>query len=211
MALTHSSYVNEHGSASEHNERLEFLGDAVLELCVTEVLYRLLPDVREGEMTRLRSRLVNTTTMAELARVSGVRDALRLGAGEESQGGRDRDPLLADAMESVIGAAYLDGGLSAAQQVIGFLYAGRWPGKAGIGGPQAKDSKTLLQEATQRFSGAARGLPVYTAEGMTGPEHEPVFTSRVTLPDGRWFTATGSTRRGSEQAAARKALDALRR
>ena len=126
-ALTHSSYINEHAGKSEHNERLEFLGDAVLELCVTEVLYHLLPGTREGEMTHLRSSLVNTTTLAELARLSGIREHIRLGCGEEAQGGRDRDPLLADAVESVIGAAYLDGGLAAAKQVVEHLYHGRWP------------------------------------------------------------------------------------
>jgi len=210
-ALTHSSWVNEQASEKDgvHNERLEFLGDAVLELCVTEVLYRRFSSMREGEMTRLRSGLVNTTTLAALARLSGVREYLKLGHGEEAQGGRDRDPLLADAMEAVIGAAYLDGGLAAARQVVEKLYRDRWPDGPAAAAPPQKDYKTLLQEKTQRLDGLARGLPVYAADGMEGPEHAPVFAAVVTLPDGRHFRGSSGNRRGAEQAAAKAALEAL--
>ena len=212
-ALTHSSWVNEQSGerAAAHNERLEFLGDAVLELCVTEVLYRQFPDAREGEMTRLRSGLVNTTTLAGLARACRVRDRLRLGHGEEAQGGRDRDALLADAMEAVIGAGFLDGGIAAARQIVETLYKDIWPKASVPVPPGRKDDKTLLQEATQKFSGAARGLPVYTSSGMEGPEHAPVFVATVELPDGRRFQGKGSSRRGAEQAAAKAALDDLER
>lgn len=208
-ALTHSSWVNEQSGphTAAHNERLEFLGDAVLELCVTEQLYSRFPSSREGDLTRMRSELVSTASLAGLARETGIAGELRMGRGEEMQGGRERDPLLADAMEAVLGAVYLDGGIDAARQVVGKLFEGRWP--SGIRCPQRKDNKTRLQEATQSLRGKARGLPVYTPAGCTGPEHAPVFAAKVTLPDGRSFLGTGVSRRTAEQDAARLALKAL--
>ncbi|MDR2077132.1 MAG: ribonuclease III, partial [Desulfovibrio sp.] len=109
-ALTHSSYANERQTGAEHNERLEFLGDAVLELCISDELYRRFPETREGQLTAMRSRLVKQETLAGLARSLGLPQALILGKGEESQGGRDRDSLLSDAFEAVLGAVFLDGG-----------------------------------------------------------------------------------------------------
>ena len=119
-ALTHSSWTNERKNAV-HNERLEFLGDAVLEICVSEKLYTRYPQEREGSLTRLRARLVGEEKLAELAHKLGLGECLRLGKGEEAQGGRERPALLADAMEAVIGVAYLDGGHNSAANLVAKL------------------------------------------------------------------------------------------
>ncbi|WP_288908413.1 ribonuclease III domain-containing protein, partial [uncultured Desulfovibrio sp.] len=118
-ALTHSSWANEYGAGPEHNERQEFLGDAVLELCVSWELYRRFPDAREGQLTRLRARLVSTTSLAERARALGLDQCIKLGRGEESQGGRERDAVLSDALEAVLAAIYEDGGEGAAKAAGG--------------------------------------------------------------------------------------------
>lgn len=203
-ALTHSSWVNEHHCAEEHNERLEFLGDAVLELTISSELFTRFPTAREGDMTRLRSSLVNTHVLATLARSVLLDKILRLGRGEENQGGRNRDALLADTLEAVLGAVYLDGGFSGARDVIARLYEGRWPERADR--TRRKDFKTRLQEATQRTS---QGLPTYVLESSTGPEHARTFLVRVDLPDGRRFFATGGSVKRAEQEAARCALAAF--
>lgn len=210
QALTHSSWVNEargEGSDRPHNERLEFLGDAVLELCVSHALFTRFPTVREGSLTRVRAGLVNTRILAELAREIGLDESLRLGRGEESQGGRDRAPLLADGVEAVLGAVYLDGGFAAASAFVERLYAGRWPKEAEK--PRRKDYKTSLQEATQRLPETQRGLPLYIPDGSEGPEHARIFAVIVELPDGRRYRATGVSRKGAEQEAARLALAML--
>lgn len=210
QALTHSSWVNEaRGETAErpHNERLEFLGDAVLELCVSHVLFARFPAAREGSLTRVRAGLVNTRILAELAREIGLDKSLQLGRGEESQGGRDRAPLLADGVEAVLGAVYLDGGFGAAYAFVERLYAGRWPKEAEK--PRRKDYKTSLQEATQRLPETQRGLPLYIPDGSEGPEHARIFAVIVELPDGRRCRATGVSRKGAEQEAARLALAML--
>lgn len=201
-ALTHSSWANEHGGA--HNERLEFLGDAVLELAVSTRLFALHPDAREGELTSMRSALVNEGALANLARALRLDERLRLARGEENQGGRQRDALLSDAMEAVLGGVYLDGGFQNAVNVVERLYASLWP--AAPGKVKRKDFKTRLQEVTQRIS---RGLPVYTQEGTSGPEHARIFSVRVRLPDGRIFRAAGAGLKRAEQEAAKTALAAL--
>ncbi len=203
-ALTHSSWTNEHESAAPHNERLEFLGDAVLELAVSAELFARFPEAREGDLTRLRSGLVNTVSLASLARTLRLEDLLRLGKGEENQGGRQRDTLLADAVEAVLGAVFLDGGFKAGRKVIAGLFAESWPRNAEK--TRRKDFKTRLQEVTQRLS---RGLPVYTLEESRGPEHARIFSVKVALPDGRVFRAEGGGVKRAEQEAARLALTAL--
>ena len=160
-ALTHSSWANEHGGT--HNERLEFLGDAVLELAVSSRLFALHPEAREGELTRMRSALVNESTLADVARALRLDERLRLARGEENQGGRQRDALLSDAMEAVLGGVYLDGGFQEALKVVDRLYAPLWP--TAPGRIKRKDFKTRLQEVTQRIS---RGLPVYMQEDASG-------------------------------------------
>lgn len=207
-ALTHSSWINESGSNTvAHNERMEFLGDAVLELCISHALYQRFPGTREGDLTRVRAGLVNTRVLADMARELGIASRLRLGRGEESQGGRERAPLLADAFEAVLGAVFLDGGFVAARGLVDRLFAPRWPKEAAK--PRRKDYKTTLQEATQRLPEAQRGLPLYIPDGSEGPEHARIFAVVVELPDGRRCRATGVSRKGAEQESARLALEML--
>ena len=200
-AMTHSSHANEQSEGAEHNERLEFLGDAVLELCISEELYRRFPDAREGELTAMRSRLVNQESLASLARGIGLREAIVLGKGEEAQGGRDRDSLLSDALEALLGAVFLDGGYAAAAQVVKGLFSPKWPTRSGK--PKSKDGKSRLQEVTQQLF---KERPSYTLLESAGPEHDKVFTVRLELPDKTVFTAEGSSVKRAEQTAALKAL-----
>ena len=122
LALTHSSWANEHGLGQAHNERLEFLGDAVLELCISWELFTRFPQAREGDMTRVRSQLVGTTSLAQRARETGIDQLLRLGRGEEQQGGRSRDAVLSDVFEAVLASVYEDGGYAAAQKVVARIF-----------------------------------------------------------------------------------------
>ncbi|MDO5538130.1 MAG: ribonuclease III, partial [Desulfovibrionaceae bacterium] len=144
-ALTHSSYANEFGLGAAHNERQEFLGDAVLELCVSWELYTRFPSTREGDLTRLRSALVNTGSFAQRAREVGLNRMILLGRGEEGQGGRKRDSVLSDVFEAVLGAVYEDGGFAAAQHVIGRVFKDVWPADPSEGKKEL-DHKTHLQE-----------------------------------------------------------------
>ena len=203
-ALTHSSYANENEGGIAHNERLEFLGDAVLELCVSSELFARFPDVREGDLTRMRAKIVSQPFLAELAREYGLDAALRLGKGEESQGGRERPSLLSDAFEAVLGAVYLDGGFAAVTTVVRTMFDGKWPVQK-QGGP-AKDCKSLLQEVTQR---RFKERPVYVLVDSSGPEHAKVFTVKVTLPDNREFTSDGPSLKRAEQLVACLALDTI--
>ncbi|MEG6502593.1 MULTISPECIES: ribonuclease III [unclassified Desulfovibrio] len=205
LALTHSSWANECGPGQEHNERQEFLGDAVLELCVSWELYRRFPSAREGELTKMRSGLVSAVSLAERARSMGLDRLLKLGRGEESQGGRKRDAVLSDALEAVLAAIYEDGGFAAAQEAVARIFAGQWPSRAGDG-KASKDYKTRLQEASQQRYGQA---PLYTRVGSHGPEHSKVFEVALRLPDGTEFSASGSSCKKAEQQAACMALEAL--
>lgn len=203
-ALTHSSYANERQNAMEHNERLEFLGDAVLELCISDELYKRFPDAREGRLTTMRSKLVKQETLADLAREMGLQDTLALGKGEESQGGRDRDALLSDAFEALLGAIYLDGGFEAVREVVKLRFQSIWPGNDENEKP--KDNKSRLQEATQEHF---KERPVYILLGGEGPEHAKIFKTRLELPDGSVFEASGTSVKRAEQTAAGAALRAL--
>lgn len=205
-ALTHSSCANERPDGTGHNERLEFLGDAVLELAVSEELYRRFPDTAEGQLTRMRARLVNESTLAEMARELGIPALLRLGRGEELQGGRERPALLADALEAVFGAVFTDGGYDAAAACVRTVLAARWPREPVR--PRAKDAKSRLQEETQyRF----KARPVYVLVSSSGPEHEKVYAVELTLPDGRRIVAAGPSIKKAEHLAAEQALDLLTR
>ena len=203
-ALTHSSFANEADGVGPHNERLEFLGDAVLTLCVSSELYARFPDAQEGDMTRLRSRLVNASFLAGLAREIGLDAHLRLGRGEENQGGRKRDALLENTLEAVLGAVYEDGGFAPARELVRRLFAGHWP--HALLRECRKDFKTRLQEITQK---KYRELPAYTLNAGYGPEHAKLFEVCLLLPDGRSFIATGPSVKRAEQEAARNALLAL--
>ena len=204
MAMTHSSYANEQDGQAENNERLEFLGDAVLELCVAEELYRRFPLAREGDMTRMRAGLVSKPTLSDMAQEFNLDEGLLLGKGEASQGGRLRKTLLGDVLEAVIGAIFQDGGYEAAKTWVAFAFANRWP--EGAEGEKAKDPKSKLQELTQKWF---KDRPVYLLDSTTGPEHAKVFHVKVLLPSGAAYTATGASMKRAEQKAASLALHAL--
>ncbi len=201
-ALTHSSWANEHGL--QHNERLEYLGDAVLELNISHAIYMRYPEHREGAMTRLRSRLVSEERLAEIAHDLDLGSFLLMGKGEEAQGGRQRAALLADAVEALLGAVYLDGGHDAARSVVAGFYEPRWASCTMP--PKGKDFKTKLQEATQALLGT---LPVYVQLDSRGPAHAKEFSIRLELSNGQQYLATGSSIKKAEQTAARMALEEL--
>ncbi len=202
-ALTHSSFANERGLA-QNNERLEFLGDAVLEVTISGALFEKFPDAREGDLTRMRAKLVSEGTLAEIAEKLGVSQCLILGKGEESQGGRERPALLADALEALFGAIYIDAGYEAAKACLLRLYANLWPASDKV--QKGKDFKTHLQEVTQA---KYRALPVYLPLASYGPEHEKTFEVKLVLPDGQEFCASGPSMKRAEQIAASMALDKL--
>ncbi|SNR92210.1 RNAse III [Humidesulfovibrio mexicanus] len=204
LALAHSSWANEQGCPELSNERLEFLGDAVLELCVSEEAYRRFPDSAEGLLTKLRSRLVKTSTLACVARGLGLDRRMLLGKGEEAQGGRERDSLLADALEALFGAVFLDGGFAAAQELVLRLLDPLWPETPAL--PGGKDCKSRLQELTQEHF---RQRPVYALVESSGPEHHKTFEVEAQLPDGQRFRASGPSLKKAEQAAAQVAIHAL--
>ena len=198
-ALTHRS------AGGSHNERLEFLGDAVLSLLVAEKLYREFPEASEGDLSRYRANLVNGESLADIAESLGFSERLRLGAGELKSGGFRRRSTLADALEAVLGAIYLDGGLAAARGVLEPLYRGRLAGLKAA--PLPKDAKTRLQEYQQD---RALPLPHYTVESITGEPHEQTFTVRCAVDgDARTAEGTGSSRRRAEQMAAAALLEAF--
>lgn len=200
-ALTHSSYANESPGRGQSNERLEFLGDAVLELCISEELYIRYPDVDEGQLTMYRSMLVNERALAKLARKLELDRALFLGRGEDSQGGRNRPALLSDAFEALLGAIFLDAGYHGAREWVRQCFAGLWPTATIIA--VDKDYKTRLQELTQqRF----KDRPTYVLEDTSGPEHERVFHVLLRLPTGEEFREQGTSMKKAEQQAARSAL-----
>jgi ribonuclease-3 len=204
-ALMHSSYVNENpGSALAANERLEFLGDAVLELVITEKLYRDLPQASEGEMTKLRAALVSRDTLAQLARAAGLGAYLYLGKGEEASGGRDKSANLASALEAVVAATFLDQNLPTARNLILRLFEKELEKVISRGGPV--NYKTQLQELVQ-----ARGqpLPVYYLLEAKGPEHEPQFTVEVRSGDTVLGQGLGKSKKQAEAEAARAALESL--
>ncbi len=196
QALTHTSYRNEVPGVDVDNERLEFLGDAVLELTVSEALFRRWPDFPEGRLTRLRASLVNTRTLADVSRALGLGRALRLGRGEEVTGGRDRRSTLADAFEATLGAVYLDGGLEAARA---FVERALMPRMDALARRDGRDSKTLLQEWAQEHH---RVVPSYEIIGHQGPDHDLVFTARVTVAGVGEADGEGRTKKEAHRAAA---------
>ena len=195
-----------HRSAGRINyERLEFLGDAVLTLVVSELLYREYTAANEGDLSRYRATLVSGSMLAAIAAELGLGEQLRLGGGELKSGGFRRGSILSDALEGVIGAVYVDGGFEAARAVVGRLYAGRLER---LPVPhELKDAKTRLQEELQR-----RGLPLpaYVVESVSGEPHEHHFAVACEVTSLRMKTlGEGSSRRRAEQEAAQRLLDAL--
>ena len=202
-ALTHSSYINEHGmNRRKCNERLEFLGDAVLELISSEFLFNGDPDIPEGEMTRLRASLVCEPALAGDAKQIGLSSFLFLGKGEDQNGGRYRDSIVSDAVEAVIGAIYLDGGLEAAGNFIRRFILQDNDSKE-----QYTDAKTLLQEIVQEMFPAA---PEYRITGSEGPDHNRIFTAEVRVLDNVLGSGSGRTKKAAEQAAALQAMNAIK-
>lgn len=201
QALTHSSFGNE--AQMEHNERLEFLGDAVLELLTSQYLYRNYPDLPEGELTRMRANLVCEKTLAEIARDLGLGSLILLGKSQLSTGGRDRPSLLADAVEALLGAVYLHGGLNLAEPIYASLFTGAFA--ALQRGELWQDYKTRLQEVVQKQ--APGDALSYQVIDESGPDHDKVFTVAVSWLGRVVGQGDGHSKKEAEQAAARQALD----
>jgi len=202
QAFTHRSYINENrGSALEHNERMEFLGDAVLELVITDFLYKKLKDSNEGELTSLRSALVNADTCSQVAQKLGANDFLLLSKGESKDTGRARQYILANTLEALIGAIYLDQGYDVAQNFIlthiaplvdDILKGGAWI-----------DSKSLFQEKVQEHVGLT---PSYETMRESGPDHDKHFIVGVYVGKEKYGEGEGKSKQDAEQEAARTAL-----
>jgi len=203
-ALTHRSYINENPNALEDNERLEFLGDAVLDFVVGAWVYNHFPEMREGDLTRMRSALVRTDTLAEFARQLDFGPALRLGRGELSSGGRRRDNLLCATFEAVIGALYLDEGIPAVEEFIEpLLVAGS---SRVVSHEEIYDPKSTLQEWAQSHK---LGTPRYITVHTSGPDHAKMFTIEVQVNGKAYGQGEGSSKQAAAQMAAHAALESL--
>ena len=200
-ALTHPSYTNEAKVAMPHNERLEFLGDAVLELASSTYLYAHFPACSEGELTKMRASLVQSETLARLARRLDLGGYLRFGRGELHNGGADRQNNLENAFEAVIGAVYLDGGWEAAQDYVTRQLASEVLSVERT--HVARDYKTALQEHIQQKRHVSI---VYELTGETGPDHDKRFTTRVLISGQPMGEGTGRSKKEAEQQAAAAAL-----
>jgi len=207
QALIHTSYANERKDGPpDNNQRLEFLGDAVLDLVIGDHLYRTFPALPEGELTKARAALVCETTLARRAKELGIGRHLLLGRGEDASGGRERDSILADAFEAIVGAVYLDGGFTAARD---FVLAVLAADLAAINdGEYGRDYKTLLQEIVQR-GGETRIN--YEVTGESGPDHNKTFTVAVSVNDVILGTGSGRTKKEAEQNAACAAVEKLQK
>lgn len=205
-ALRHSSYANEHhGGESVSNERLEFLGDSVLGFVTAEFLFRLHPDAPEGDLTRIRARLVCEESLHEVAKRLKLGEYLCLGRGEETGGGRERASILADATEAVIAAVYLDGGIDEACALIHRMLLDDV--REVRAAEKRVDYKTALQELVQRKPGRTLS---YRLTGESGPDHDKTFTVAVLLGDDVAGTGSGRSKKEAEQMAARDALEKLK-
>jgi ribonuclease-3 len=204
-SLTHKSFSNEQaGRDVPHNERLEFLGDAVLDLVVSHALFRAFPDLAEGELTRIRAEVVSEKGLAAIGRQLGLGASLRLGRGEDRSGGREKDSLVADALEAILGAVFCDGGFESARRIIEALCIAEIERsarrKAGI------DYKTRLQELLQARQGRP---PTYALTLTEGPDHQRVYTVEVCSEGETIGCGRGRTKKAAEQEAAQEALARL--
>lgn len=205
QALVHSSYANEHpGAGLSSNERLEFLGDAVLQLVVSEYLYKAYANLAEGELTRVRASVVSSRPLARKASELGLGEMLLLGKGAEASGGRLRPSVLENALEALVGAAYLAGGLEGARRFVMGLLGEEI--RAAAAGLRRRDWKTELQELTQQRFGC---LPEYATVGESGPDHARVFEAVVVVAGRDLGRGKGGTKKEAEQQAARDAFHAL--
>jgi ribonuclease-3 len=198
IALTHRSYAFEQGEEVT-NERLEFLGDSVLGLVVTDMAFAAYPTMPEGSLAKLRAAIVNMVALADVARSLGVGLAVRLGRGEELSGGRDKSSILADCLEAIFGAVYLDQGLDVARALIERLFRPRM--EAYVRGEGDRDYKTILQEVASQ---ELRAMPDYRLEER-GPDHQKEFTATVFLAGEPLGTGSGRSKKEAEQQAAREA------
>ncbi|MBR4073230.1 MAG: ribonuclease III [Clostridia bacterium] len=202
-ALTHSSYANEVRSAGVSNERLEFLGDSVLSIIVSEYIYATYKDLPEGELTRMRAALVCEKSLCAFSRELDVGRCLFLGKGEDHNGGRDRDSILADAFEAILAAMYLDGGIDVARRhVMRFIKEE----KTNCNKDSFKDYKTLLQEIIQRNP---EEFVTYFLTDEKGPDHDKEFTVEVRLNSNTIGVGTGKNKKQAEQMAAKQALELM--
>ena len=202
LALTHRS-VSSDDPARNDNERLEFLGDAVLQLVITDLLYESYPQLAEGQMAKVRAAVVSRPTLAEVARFLDIGSHVELATSEEATGGREKDSILADTVEAVIGAIYLDGGLDPARRAVLDLWSDRVAERSKE--PGVKDYKTRLQELVAQDG----RRPAYQVEG-TGPDHDRRFTAKVTVDGQEYGTGEGRSKKEAEQEAAARALESLR-
>ena len=201
-ALTHSSYANENRAKGfQSNERLEFLGDSVLGMIVADYLYRAHPDLPEGDLTRTRAALVCEGSLAEVAQQLDLGSYLKLGRGEDAGGGRTRPSIVADAVEAVLAAVYLDGGIGSARKIIRRFILDREAEKGAN-----RDFKTALQELVQRESGQVLG---YRMTGAEGPDHAKVFSVEVDLNGATIGQGRGHSKKEAEQMAAKAAIQKL--
>ncbi|KKW40030.1 MAG: Ribonuclease 3 [Parcubacteria group bacterium GW2011_GWA1_54_9] len=202
-ALTHRSYLNEHRDyAGSHNERLEFLGDAVLELATTDFLFKKFPAKPEGELTAYRAALVNTVSLAESAQLLGISDYLLLSRGEAKDTGRARDVILADAFEAIIGAIYLDSGYASAEAFIAKNLYNKIDDV--IAKRSYQDAKSRFQEVAQEKRGIT---PNYETLSEVGPDHDKRFTVAVFIGASEIARGTGQSKQEAEQSAAQAGLD----
>lgn len=204
-ALVHRSYRPD-GDESQSNERLEFLGDAVLGQVVAEHLYHTFPDWAEGDLTKLKAAVVSEVTLSEAARCLGLGDFLVMARGEDQSGGRDRPSLRSDALEAIIGAAYLDRGLRAARELVLRLLSE--PMRVLEQDEQRRDYKTLLQELTQ---GRHKQPPVYRVIAEEGPDHDKTFAVEVRFGKRLLGEGVGKSKKEAEQKAAKAAIEDLER
>lgn len=201
-ALTHRSYLNEHKSAKNHNERLEFLGDAVLELAVTRFLFDKFPLKPEGDLTAYRAALVNTVSISEIAQTLGINDMLLLSKGEKRDTGRARQIILADAFEALLGALYLDQGYDVAEAFVAkHLYPKI---DEVLKNKSYQDAKSLFQEHAQDEEGVT---PRYKTISEQGPDHARTFVVGVYLNEKEIARGEGKSKQEAEQAAAKAGLD----
>ena len=200
-ALTHPSYASEHSRCSDY-QRLEFLGDAVLELAVTHYIYEEYPDATEGEMTLLRAAVVSEPALGLIAETWGIGALVLLGRGEDLSGGRGKHSILSDVVESLLAAVFLDAGLERAEQIVNDHWAAMIDERAGS--PGRRDYKTRLQELL-----VASGRTVAYVVADEGPQHAKQFTATVEASGETLATGTGTSKKRSEQEAARQALNAL--
>jgi len=202
QALTHKSFSNEQPEYVLHNERLEFLGDAVLELVISDWIYTHYPDIPEGGLTRIRAEVVSEKGLTEIARNLSLGEGLRLGKGEMKSGGRKKPSLLSDALEALLGAVYRDGGFAAVGRVVEkiFIEAVQRSALQRYG----SDYKTCLQERLQAQYGA---LPEYLLAQVSGPDHERIFSMEVHFMGKLLGKGSGTSKKNAEQKAAAAALD----